>query len=137
MSEAHLQEIRKALSTLPSVRLAVLFGSAARGRATTWRDLDVGVLLEEDRGGSLWEVETALAEATRWPVDLVDLHRAPPLLRFQIARDGRLLLERRTGDWRRFKVQAILDWWDWAPTARALHRRAAERLRGRLRHGPA
>lgn len=137
MLEMSLEPLRRALVDRSDVRLAVLFGSAARKQETAGSDLDVGVLLEKDRSASLWDVETALAEAVCRPVDLVDLRRAPPLLRFQIAREGRVLVERRPGDWRRFKLRAIRDWWDWAPTARALQRRATERLRRRLHHGPA
>jgi hypothetical protein len=48
-----------------------------------------------------------------------------------------VLLERQEGDWKRFKVRALLDWWDWAPTARSLHRLAVERLRRRVHHGSA
>lgn len=127
----------EALAGFPAVRLAVLFGSAARGRTTRGSDFDVGVLLEPEAATTLWEIEGTLGEAMRRPVDLIDLRRAPPLLRFEIARDGRVLLERREGDWKRFKVRALLDWWDWAPTARSLHRLAAQRLRWRVEHGPA
>jgi predicted nucleotidyltransferase len=115
----------------------VLFGSTARRRRTEGSDLDVGVLLDGEDSTGLWQVETALAKVIRRPLDLIDLRRAPPLLRFQIARDGRLLVERREGDWKRFKLRALRDWWDWAPTARRLQQRAVERLRNRLEHGPA
>lgn len=137
MQAKDLRPLRHAFDGVPAVRLAILFGSAARGQERAGSDLDIGVLLDEDGGGSLWEVEKALAEAIRTSIDLVDLRRAPPLLRFQIARDGRLILERLEGEWKRFKVRALLDWWDWAPTARKLHRRAIDRLRSRLHHGPA
>ena len=133
-SEVSLAE---ALAGFPAVRLAVLFGSAARGRTTRGSDLDVGVLLEPEAATTLWEIEGTLGEAMRRPVDLIDLRRAPPLLRFEIARDGRVLLERQEGDWKRFKVRALLDWWDWAPTARSLHRLAAQRLRRGVEHGSA
>lgn len=137
MHQESLELLRRTLADSPAVRLAVLFGSAARGVQTEGSDLDVGVLLDEQSGGGLWQVETALARVIRQPLDLIDLRRAPPLLRYQIARDGRLLVERREGDWKRFKLRALRDWWDWAPTARRLQRRAVERLRKRLQHGPA
>lgn len=135
MLEEQLDSVHQTLARHPSVRLGVLFGSVARGQQAASSDLDLGVLLENG-GTTLWELETALAGVLRRPFDLIDLHRAPPLLRFQIARDGRLILERREGDWKRFKVRALLDWWDWAPTARKLYRLAARRLRERV-HGPA
>lgn len=132
-----VDSLRRALTAFPEVRLAVVFGSAARGRSTARSDVDVGVRLAEGSGTTLWEIEGTLGEALSRPIDLVDLRRAPPLLRFEIARHGRPVLEREEGEWKRFRVRALLDWWDWAPTARRLHRIAARRLREELRHGPA
>ena len=70
-------------------------------------------------------------------MDIVDLTTAPPLLRLEIARDGHLLHEGRPHAWAGFRARAMLDWWDWAPTARMIHAAAAERLRRQARHGPA
>jgi predicted nucleotidyltransferase len=108
----------EALRSWPGVRLAVLFGSASRGEATRGSDLDVGVLLDAGREDAA-ALEVALARATGRRVDVVRLDAAPPLLRFEIARDGRPLLER----------------WDWAPTARLLHAAAVGRLRATVAHG--
>ena len=60
---------------------------------------------------------------------------APPLLRFEIARDGRVLLERAPNAWADFRARAMIDWWDWAPTARLFHAAAASRLRAALADG--
>lgn len=129
--------LRRALGAYPEVRLAVVFGSHARGAPRAGSDLDLGVLLDEGARVSLWEIEGRLGEALKLPIDLVDLRRAPPRLRFEIARHGRPVEEREPGEWKRFQVRALLDWWDWSPTARPLHRLAAEGLRRELRHGPA
>src|SRR3712207_7146976 len=40
---------------------------------------------------------------------------APPLLRFEIARDGVVLRQDRDGLWTDFKTRAMIDWWDWEP----------------------
>ncbi len=128
--------LRKALDAFPGIRLAVLFGSAARGQETARSDIDLGVLLAEDAADALWDIEIAAGSAVRRPVDLIDLRRAPPLLRFEITRDGVVLLEREAGVWTRFKARAWLDWWDWAPIARKIHKIAAQRLREELGHGP-
>ena len=61
---------------------------------------------------------------------VIYLDEAPPLLRFEIARDGVVLVERRPGFWTDFKAKAMVDWWDWAPTARKIQRAAIQRLRG-------
>jgi len=116
------------------VRLAVLFGSTARDESGPGSDLDVGVRLEPGPGTAA-ALEVALARATGRRVDLVRLDAAPPLLRFEIARDGRLLLERTPHAWVDFRARAMTDWWDWAPTARFFHAAAASRLRGALADG--
>jgi predicted nucleotidyltransferase len=125
----------EALQSWPGVRLAVLFGSAARGDAAPGSDLDVGVLFDTGRENAA-ALEVALARVTRRRVDLVRLDVAPPLLRFEIARDGRLLLERTPHAWTDFRARAMTDWWDWAPTARLLNQAAVERLRATVADGP-
>ena len=122
------------LESWQGVRLAVLFGSTARGQSGPDSDLDVGVLLDPG-GESASALEVALARVTGRRVDVVRLDIAPPLLRFEIARDGRLLLERTPHAWVDFRARAMTDWWDWAPTARLFHAAAAARLRAALADG--
>jgi uncharacterized protein len=127
--------LTQVLERTPGVRLAVLFGSAARDEDQARSDLDVGVLLEDGRDSGS-DLEVALSRATRRAVDLVRLDAAPPLLRFEVARDGRVLVERTAHAWVDFRAQAMIDWWDWAPTARAIHAAAIRRLRERPADGP-
>ena len=128
-----VERLRSILTGFPAVRLAVLFGSAARGSDKPGSDVDLGVWLEEDDPGQLWAIDMALSGALRRTVDLVDLRRAPPLLRLEIARDGLLIVERSEDAWVHFKARAMLDWWDWAPLARRFHQLAARRLREEAR----
>ena len=58
-------------------RLAVMFGSAARGTARSDSDVDVGVLLDDDDG--LPALRVAIERAVDRSVDLVSLRTAPPL----------------------------------------------------------
>jgi predicted nucleotidyltransferase len=118
----------------PLVQLAVLFGSAAVGRLRPDSDVDIGVLGPAPR--DLPALQLRLERITGRPVDIVPLDTAPPLLRFEVARDGRLLVERVPHLWSDFKARAMVDWWDWAPTARLFHRSAAARLEGKGVHGP-
>lgn len=130
------QELVEALEPLP-VELAVLFGSAARGDERDDSDVDVGLRFGEDAPDARRRAQAALSRAAGRAVDVVDLDGSPPLLRFEIARDGVVLLERRTHAWSDFKARAMIDWWDWAPTARWLHRRAIDRLKEKAARGPA
>ena len=128
------ESLRGVLEATPGIRLAVIFGSTARGVGRETSDLDVGVLFERGSrpAGSL---EVALSRATHRRVDLVFLDEAPPLLRFEIARDGRTLVEKVPHSWTDFKARAMIDWWDWAPLARRLQAAAVRRVREGAGHG--
>lgn len=95
----------------PALRMLVLFGSAAKGRATKTSDLDLGILLD----GAFDTDALFLALAPRLHtdrVDLIDLRRASPLLAFEIARTGRLLFEREPGTFRSFQSLACRRYYD-------------------------
>lgn len=130
-----LDDIRRVLDESPAVRLAILFGSAARNRAGRDSDLDVGVSLEADARDTLTGLSVALERASGALVDLISLDDAPPLLRFEIARDGQVLVERSDHAWADFRARAMIDWWDWAPTVRMMHRVMAERIREEAARG--
>ena len=94
------------LSTaIPELRLLVLFGSTARGRARARSDVDLGVQCDgvADRDALFVAISPRLGTGR---IDIVDLRRAPPLLSFQIARTGRLLFEREPGAFRAFQSLA-------------------------------
>lgn len=126
----------QAAETLSAIRVMVLFGSTARGAATGRSDVDIAVLLDDSSAAARQTVEAALGRAAGRAVDVVDLETAPPQLRFEIARDGKLLVERRPHAWADFRARAMIDWWDWAPTARMIHSAATRRLREQVGHGP-
>ncbi|HEX4515709.1 MAG TPA: nucleotidyltransferase domain-containing protein [Polyangiaceae bacterium] len=121
--------LREILGRHPEVDLAILFGSAAKGALRKDSDVDLALratLGREARNAMLAEIERALGRT----LDVVDIDAAPPLLRFEIARDGVVLLERTPGALTVFRARAYVDWFDFAPIARMVHRRALERLRG-------
>lgn len=127
-----VDRLREILSPFPSIHLAVLFGSLARDQVRRWSDIDLGVVLDTDDREVRLDIEVEVGRGLSRDVDLVDLRRAGPLLRFEVARDGIPVVEREPDTWSRFKSRAMVDWWDWAPTARFLHRAAVARLRRRL-----
>jgi predicted nucleotidyltransferase len=128
--------LTRVLENTPDVRLAVLFGSAARQTDGPDSDIDVGVLFAgpADAGSRL---AVALERAVGRPIDLIWLDWAPPLLRFEIARDGIVLVDPDRHAWATFRARAMLDWWDWAPTARLMHESMAARLKEEAARGPA
>ena len=126
----YFRQTKAARSPAPrdDVALAVLFGSAARGDLRRGSDLDIALAWRgdapDDRDALLATIERALGR----PVDVVDLATAPPQLRFEIARDGVLVVERAPGAWSRVRARAFVDWWDFQPIARRIHRAAVARL---------
>jgi predicted nucleotidyltransferase len=132
-----LDRLRERAASLPELKLAVLFGSTARGQARKGSDVDLALLVDPDtpdaRRKALIELERVAGRA----VDAVYLNEAPPLLRFEISRDGVLLLEREEGLWTDFRVKAMVDWWDWAPYAKRIEEAAIRRLREKVAHGQA
>lgn len=132
-----LERLKEQVSDWPELKLAVAFGSTARGEARPDSDVDLGVLFEPYSPSLRLAAEAQLGRAARRPVHVVLLDEAPPLLRFEIARDGVLLLERSEGLWPSFKAKAMLDWWEWAPTARKINAEVIRRLKERVRFGQA
>jgi predicted nucleotidyltransferase len=133
---ACLEALANAVEPIRELRLVVLFGSAATLREHRDSDLDVGVLVGGDGELDLGQLRVLLERATGRIVDLVRLDSAPPLLRMEVARHGRLVLERDPQAWASFRAHAMIDWWDWAPTARLMHETAVRRLREEAASGP-
>jgi predicted nucleotidyltransferase len=106
---------------VPDLELLVVFGSTVTGRATRESDLDLGVrcLGPADLDALFVELAPRLASAR---LDLVDLRRAGPLLAFAVARDGRLLFERRPGLFREFQSLASRRYCDTARLRQAQRR---------------
>ena len=121
-----LAAVQSALRSDPDVTLAAAFGSAARGAVSRSSDLDIGVAgVPLSR---LPALAVTLSRLASREVDLIQLETAPPLLRFEIARDGLLPAERTVGLWPAFQARAMVDWWDWAPSARRFAEAAMSRL---------
>ncbi len=95
-----LSDLRSALRTEPTVRLAVLFGSFARGDDRPASDVDVAVSMDHDSLGRLADLSGRLSRRLERDVQLVrldDARTAPALMR-AIADDGRVLVD-RNGLW--------------------------------------
>jgi predicted nucleotidyltransferase len=122
-------------TSFPEVKLTVLFGSTARGQARPRSDVDLGILLDPYSPELRFRVEAELGRAAGRSVDVILLDAAPPLLRFEIAREGILLSQSEPHLWTDFKARAMIDWWDWAPTHRMIAAGVARRLREQVSGG--
>ncbi len=129
-----VEQLRVLLQGQHDVDLAVLFGSGARGALRATSDIDLALLGTADRSARV-RLLAKIERETGRVVDCVDLASAPPQLRFEIAREGVVLVEREAGLWARTRARAFLDWWEFGPLARRVHRAAAARLRERTSDG--
>jgi predicted nucleotidyltransferase len=96
--------LREELRKEPSVRLAVLFGSSARGREHRRSDIDLLVELDAASRDRLAGLEERLSSATGREVQLVSARdaQASPGLLADALRDGRVVVD-RDGLWAHLK----------------------------------
>lgn len=81
--------IRQVLISHGGIRLAILFGSLAAGRATPESDLDLAVLMETPLSAETrMALIGALSQAIGRPVDLIDLRTAGASVLGQILKHG-------------------------------------------------
>lgn len=95
-----LSGLRGALRTEPNVRLAVLFGSTARGDDHATSDVDILVDLRDPSRSGMFDLQARLGDAVTRDIDLVRLHDAQQQswLLAEILQDGRVLID-RDGAW--------------------------------------
>ncbi len=88
-----------ALRTEANVRLAVLFGSVARGEGSAISDVDLLVVLRRDDHRAQASHQHRLEHAVDRRVQLVSLEQASdaPMLLADVLRDGRVLVDRDGG----------------------------------------
>ena len=104
----------------PGLALLALLGSRARGTAHAGSDWDLGYLADGplDPLDLRADVVTTLGTDA---VDLVPLASASAVLRRDAADHGRALVERRSGAFVDFQVEAATFWCDVEPVVRAAH----------------
>lgn len=107
MLELAESALRRTLRTEPNVRLAVLYGSVARGDDTPDSDLDLLVSLGEDRPDAAVKLAVRLERALGHEVDVARLNRiqdTAPLLLLRAIDEGRVLVD-RDGEWLGLKAR--------------------------------
>ena len=114
-----VERLRELLERQPAIACAYLFGSVARGAASSTSDIDLAVLLEQPTAdtlrGPLARLRLDLEDALGRPVDLVALETAPPDLIHRVLRDGVLLVDRNPNRRIAFEVRARNDYFDLLP----------------------
>lgn len=128
---ALLDRLRAVLAAA-DVRLAVLFGSHARGEAGATSDVDVGILPRDPRLALSRELElaAALSRAAGAEVDLVRLDRDDPLLGREVARDGVCLFAAEPGLFAAYRAEATSRWLEFDETVAPHRDRFLRRIAG-------
>ena len=101
-----LEGVLATLRTQHNVRLAVLFGSAARGVDGEDSDIDLLVRLRDDTFAPRARAVTALEQALGRRVHVVTVGEAPATLLADALRDGRVVVD-RDGDWADLRKRAL------------------------------
>jgi predicted nucleotidyltransferase len=126
-----LATLRRALRTEPNVRLAVLYGSFARGDDTPGSDLDLLVSLGMDRADTAVKLAVRLERVVGRDVDVARLNRVgdvAPLLLQQAINEGRVVLD-RDGEWTALQTRRS----EIAQRARDAHEARRRRARASVR----
>jgi predicted nucleotidyltransferase len=97
-------QLRAALQRFPGVRLALLFGSQARGHAGEQSGVDIAVLAPRD---DLPALASGLSESCRRRVDVVALEDPGIPLLEQILQDQKLLHEGEPGAYATWRSRAL------------------------------
>jgi len=85
-------QLQNALSGIPGLKLAFLFGSRAHGEPRPDSDIDLGVLADKPLStAQRIDLIERVAQVTGLPVDLVDLHGEPEPILGEVLRGVRLL----------------------------------------------
>lgn len=126
--ERVLVRLAQVLGEDPRVDFAFVFGSFAEDRP--FRDVDVGVHIQQDRGDTvrvadhaMAALEERLAAATGFPVDLVVLNGRPATFLFHVYR-GRVILARNEARLTSELEQTMRTYFDIAPVLRHATREA-------------
>jgi predicted nucleotidyltransferase len=104
--EAVAGALRRALAARGDVRLGILFGSVARGRAREDSDVDVAV---DAPGTDLLELAAELSVAVGREVHVVLLDQATYPLLCALVRDGVVVAEHPGGAAAEWRTRAILE----------------------------
>jgi len=119
------QDLQKKMADIISkpsyVVLAFLFGSQAKGVARESSDFDIGIMLSKNLTASQrvslkTKLSDRLSKLLKNDVDIVIINTAGTLLKYQIAKDGKLLFERKANLAKKFRLLAIKEYFDYLPT---------------------
>ncbi len=115
------ERLKTNLETVLDIDLAILFGSALRGKLR--RDSDIDLAFYSKRNITLKEkIEYSLLLSRKLPleIDLIDLHNAHGLLLNQILNGGKIIINKRPEICHNLVSRMIYEREDWLPIQRRI-----------------
>lgn len=118
VSESKIKELTQALKRIRDIQAAYLFGSQAKQSAGCLSDVDVAILIDQQRSSDVqrqvglvaFQAITRILE--RNDVDLVELNQAPTILRYAATVHGRPLFVRPGRDTHRLRFRIMREFED-------------------------
>jgi predicted nucleotidyltransferase len=122
MKTPAIEELRKLSLQLPEkipyLKMLVLFGSRATGKTHANSDWDFAALYDEelrefyckDKAFAWFEVPILLGQAfdiNSDNIDVIELNNCSPLIAHFVARDGKVLYEKETGEFEKFRQRFL------------------------------
>ena len=133
--ESDLKRIVTYFKGREEVSALYVFGSLANGRETKESDIDIAVLVDEKKlkRKNFELLKRRYYAASPYfslrPVDIVLLNTAPPFLKHQVLKTGKILFDRNRKLRVRFTAQAITEYLDFKPIQDIYMKAVTQRLR--------
>ncbi|MBD2150014.1 nucleotidyltransferase domain-containing protein [Pseudanabaena sp. FACHB-1277] len=112
------QLVPNLVQEIPFLKLLILFGSRATGQNHEDSDYDFALICDQQiyqdwkkKGKSWFSLYSIFENVFDLPnetVDIVDLDRCSPILAHEIACDGKLLYEKRSGEYDEFLKRSLM-----------------------------
>jgi hypothetical protein len=130
LSDEVADRLREVFAARPAVRAAYVFGSVAANRTWDGSDLDLGIVVDEDK----WDpsdkvplIGECMDAARRDWIDLVVLNDAPLVLQFEAVRPNVILYSADDFDPGAFSSKVLRMYWDFQPYLRRQRKAYKER----------
>lgn len=121
VTESKIKELTQSLKRIRGIQAVYLFGSQAKQSAGSLSDVDVAILIDRKRSSTaqrevgLTAFQTITRILDRNDIDLVELDRAPTILRYAATVHGRPLFVRTGHDTHRLRFRMMRDFEDFRP----------------------
>ena len=111
--------VEKTFSKEKAVLFCYLFGSTASAKTISTSDIDIAIYLDEKKCKDFFEKRleliAKLSKELKKDVDVVILNTAPPLLKYVVLKEGKLIFERDESKKIDFELRSINEYFDFKP----------------------